>query len=213
MPRSSRCAGRTGSALLRPTSRCLPGRRRRGERSSPRPFAAACTRRSRPGSLRSPPSATGLLAIEDVHWADASSLELTLELGRLCDERPLVLLLTARPEAEADARRARARSPGDSAGAARRVGDRRARAGTPSRERSRRARALDRRAHDWEPVLRRGARPGTARTRDPHPRRRSAGSCSPGGKRASSRRRWKVYSRLASICCPDRLPTCCSRRP
>ena len=41
-----------------------------------------------------------VLALEDVHWADASSLELTLELARLCGEQPIVLLLTARPEAE-----------------------------------------------------------------------------------------------------------------
>jgi class 3 adenylate cyclase/tetratricopeptide (TPR) repeat protein len=41
-----------------------------------------------------------ILALEDVHWADASSLELTRELGRLCEERRLALYLTARPEAE-----------------------------------------------------------------------------------------------------------------
>jgi adenylate cyclase len=41
-----------------------------------------------------------VLALEDVHWADASSLELTRELGRLCEEQRIVLYLTARPEAE-----------------------------------------------------------------------------------------------------------------
>ena len=41
-----------------------------------------------------------VLAFEDVHWADASSLELTRELGRLCEELPLALYVTARPEAE-----------------------------------------------------------------------------------------------------------------
>jgi adenylate cyclase len=41
-----------------------------------------------------------VLALEDAHWADASSLELTRELGRLCEKWPLVLYLTARPEAE-----------------------------------------------------------------------------------------------------------------
>jgi adenylate cyclase len=41
-----------------------------------------------------------VLAFEDAHWADPSSLELTRELGRLCERRPLVLYLTARPEAE-----------------------------------------------------------------------------------------------------------------
>jgi class 3 adenylate cyclase/tetratricopeptide (TPR) repeat protein len=41
-----------------------------------------------------------VLALEDAHWADPSSLDLTRELGRLCEKRPLVLYLTARPEAE-----------------------------------------------------------------------------------------------------------------
>ena len=41
-----------------------------------------------------------VLTLEDAHWADASSLELTRELGRLCEKRPLALFLTARPEAE-----------------------------------------------------------------------------------------------------------------
>jgi len=41
-----------------------------------------------------------VVALEDLHWADASSLELTRELTRICEELPLVLYLTARPEAE-----------------------------------------------------------------------------------------------------------------
>ncbi len=41
-----------------------------------------------------------VVALEDVHWADASSLELTRELTRICQELPLGLYLTARPEAE-----------------------------------------------------------------------------------------------------------------
>jgi adenylate cyclase len=40
-----------------------------------------------------------VLALEDAHWADPSSLDLTRELGRICETRPLVLYLTARPEA------------------------------------------------------------------------------------------------------------------
>ncbi|MEO7837418.1 MAG: adenylate/guanylate cyclase domain-containing protein, partial [Acidimicrobiales bacterium] len=40
---------------------------------------------------------TLVLAIEDLHWADPSSLELTRELAQLCREVPLVLILTARP--------------------------------------------------------------------------------------------------------------------
>ena len=40
-----------------------------------------------------------LLSIEDVHWADPSSLGLIGELGRLCAERPVVLVLITRPDA------------------------------------------------------------------------------------------------------------------
>src|SRR6266540_1582647 len=39
-----------------------------------------------------------VLAIEDVHWADASSLALTEELARMCASAPLALYLIARPE-------------------------------------------------------------------------------------------------------------------
>lgn len=41
-----------------------------------------------------------VLAIEDVHWADPSTLELTAELTRRARELPLALYLTGRPEAE-----------------------------------------------------------------------------------------------------------------
>jgi hypothetical protein len=41
-----------------------------------------------------------VVAIEDVHWADASTLELTRELTGLCEERPLVLYVTARLESQ-----------------------------------------------------------------------------------------------------------------
>lgn len=42
-----------------------------------------------------------VLAVEDVHWADASSLALVADLARLCGEVPLLLFLVGRPEAEA----------------------------------------------------------------------------------------------------------------
>jgi adenylate cyclase len=42
-----------------------------------------------------------VLVIEDVHWADLSSVELTRELARICERQPLVLYVTTRPEAEA----------------------------------------------------------------------------------------------------------------
>jgi adenylate cyclase len=40
-----------------------------------------------------------VLALEDLHWADSSSLELTAELARLAKEVPLLLVLVGRPEA------------------------------------------------------------------------------------------------------------------
>ncbi len=41
-----------------------------------------------------------VIALEDVHWADASTLAVTAELARLCTDEPIALYLTARPEAE-----------------------------------------------------------------------------------------------------------------
>lgn len=41
-----------------------------------------------------------VLAIEDVHWADVSTLALTTDLARLCASVPVVLYLIARPEAD-----------------------------------------------------------------------------------------------------------------
>jgi tetratricopeptide (TPR) repeat protein len=56
--------------------------------------------------LRVPEAFAGLarvrpvvLAIEDLHWADASSIALTVEIVRLCQGTPLMVLLTARREA------------------------------------------------------------------------------------------------------------------
>jgi class 3 adenylate cyclase/tetratricopeptide (TPR) repeat protein len=40
-----------------------------------------------------------VLALEDVHWLDGSSAELTRELAQLCEREPLVLYFIARPEA------------------------------------------------------------------------------------------------------------------
>jgi adenylate cyclase len=40
-----------------------------------------------------------VLALEDLHWLDGSSAELTRELARLCEREPLALYLIARPEA------------------------------------------------------------------------------------------------------------------
>ena len=41
-----------------------------------------------------------ILAVEDVHWADPSSLVLTADLAHLCADVPLSMYLVARPEAE-----------------------------------------------------------------------------------------------------------------
>ena len=68
-------------------------RTRRSRPSSPRPSGAASTRRSRAGSGRSPPSHLSILALEDLHWADPSSLELTAELLRLTSDLPVLVLL------------------------------------------------------------------------------------------------------------------------
>jgi class 3 adenylate cyclase/tetratricopeptide (TPR) repeat protein len=40
-----------------------------------------------------------LLAVEDVHWADPSSVAVAAELARLCPDHPIVLYLITRPEA------------------------------------------------------------------------------------------------------------------
>ena len=42
-----------------------------------------------------------VLALEDVHWLDGSSAELTRELARLCEREPLALYFIARSEARA----------------------------------------------------------------------------------------------------------------
>ncbi|MFN2545544.1 MAG: adenylate/guanylate cyclase domain-containing protein [Actinomycetota bacterium] len=40
-----------------------------------------------------------VIEIEDVHWADASSLEMTKDLARLCGDTAFAMYVTARPEA------------------------------------------------------------------------------------------------------------------
>jgi class 3 adenylate cyclase/tetratricopeptide (TPR) repeat protein len=42
-----------------------------------------------------------VLVLEDIHWADASTLDLTAELARLAQTVPLLLVLVGRPEARA----------------------------------------------------------------------------------------------------------------
>jgi adenylate cyclase len=39
-----------------------------------------------------------VIAVEDAHWADPSTVALTGELARLCEEKPFVLYLSTRPE-------------------------------------------------------------------------------------------------------------------
>jgi predicted ATPase len=43
------------------------------------------------------------VAIEDLHWADAASVELLSVLAELTDFHPVMLLVTSRPETEANA--------------------------------------------------------------------------------------------------------------
>ena len=40
-----------------------------------------------------------VVTIEDIHWADASTIELTRDLAHLADDEPVAFLLTGRPEA------------------------------------------------------------------------------------------------------------------
>ena len=47
-----------------------------------------------------------VLVLEDLHWADPTSLRLTLELAELAAGRPLLVLATTRPDAGAGGRRA-----------------------------------------------------------------------------------------------------------
>jgi class 3 adenylate cyclase/tetratricopeptide (TPR) repeat protein len=42
-----------------------------------------------------------IVAIEDIHWGDSSTVALTTELARLCGNEPFMLYLIARPEAQA----------------------------------------------------------------------------------------------------------------
>ena len=97
--------------------------RRAWQRSRARP-AAGAPRRARPGAGRGAPRPDGparaaagdlrrdahaartrlvergptVLAIEDLHWSDPTSLRLTAHLARLAAEAPLLVLATRRPE-------------------------------------------------------------------------------------------------------------------
>jgi class 3 adenylate cyclase/tetratricopeptide (TPR) repeat protein len=55
-----------------------------------------------------------VLALEDLHWADPSSLELTAELVRLSSDRPLLVVLVGRPEAQEQIEAMTAELDGDS---------------------------------------------------------------------------------------------------
>jgi class 3 adenylate cyclase/tetratricopeptide (TPR) repeat protein len=43
-----------------------------------------------------------VLVLEDLHWADATSLQLTLEVAKLAADRPLLVLATSRPDGGRD---------------------------------------------------------------------------------------------------------------
>ena len=88
--RSSTRCGRTVGALP-----WRPGRRR------------TCSRRRSRCSTGSRTAAPVLLVLEDVHWADASTLDLVVFLAHNVDERRVLLLATYRPDEPASAERMR----------------------------------------------------------------------------------------------------------
>ena len=45
-------------------------------------------------------AAPAVLVLEDLHWADPTSLRLTLDLARLAPGRRLLVLATSRPDAD-----------------------------------------------------------------------------------------------------------------
>ena len=68
---------------------------------APRPARRRCSGRRSPPCAPSwpgsPPSRPTVLALEDLHWADPTSLRLTAELAELAADRPLLLIATSRP--------------------------------------------------------------------------------------------------------------------
>ena len=142
-----------------------------------------------------------VLAIEDVHWADASSLALTRELARLCDERPLVLYLIARPEAETalDELVPGAQTihlePLDETGVGELV------AALLEGRRPAGLVALGRRAHDGNPFFVEELVRSLREHEILDARRRRVVDASPGWDEARCRRRSRVSSRRASTCC------------
>ena len=136
-----------------------------------------------------------ILALEDVHWADASSLELTASSPRVEHAR------SSSPDGEA---RGRGDARAGAGGRTRFDSNPWTRPGsqswssTPSKGPSQRTRAVGRRAHDRETPSSSGsfsARCGSARSSRPP---RAVGR-RPDGRRASCRRRWRGSSRRASI--------------
>ena len=50
-------------------------------------------------------TAPAVLVLEDLHWADPTSLRLTLDLARLAPGRRLLVLATSRPDADPESAR------------------------------------------------------------------------------------------------------------
>jgi class 3 adenylate cyclase len=104
-----------------------------------------------------------VLAIEDLHWADSTSLALLEQLLVLAEQAPVLVVLSLRTERD---------HPASAAGArprpARRRGRRAARRARRREHASGRARAAAARRGRWQPVLPRGARALVRRRRCAH---------------------------------------------
>lgn len=97
--------GLMGNANLLPPLARMTGLAERGQPE--RPAGPAETQRMIFDAMRTMVTrltavAPTVLVLEDLHWADPTSLHLTRHLAELTRGRPLLLLVTARPEAAAD---------------------------------------------------------------------------------------------------------------
>ena len=211
-----------GADRARPR-RARPGARRRcsaraGDRAA-RSSGCGSTTRSRTCWRRPPPTARCCVVLDDLHWADASSLRL---LAHVVGAEPAARLLLAgsyTPRPSVDVPGGPARDRGRPAGRADRA--RRARPGGGARAAARRGRAADRRgrplAHRGQPVLRRRARAaarrpraGSATTAARSSPRACATSCA--GASSGSARRPAPCSRSARSRAASRSPTSCAPR-
>ena len=145
-----------------------PARRAPAATAQAGPARRKCSGRCSPPCVPwwrgSPPWRPTVLVLEDLHWADPTSLRLTAELAELARDRPLLLIATSQAGPHAPTARAAAR-PRD----------------TPSRPRGRRGRG------PRDVAARQGRRPAGARRRARERRRQPAVPRGAPGRDAGSR--------------------------